>query len=295
MIGPLVAISGMLAAASAAPPRTATIAAVEISRVTHAGEGAEGVTRYTRDGCYQTESGGSTGGAAYARTSEAGCHLATDVAPVFARLDAIEKDALVREAAPGGGAGRGTPAPAPGGAETRVVLVRPDRTRWVAANRTAADDMLRAINELPGESQSDASPPGKPIGKGPQLVVLTVTSGGSQFRQFDAVLASDGRWWCTRMVLGPRPGLIEPPPAKPAAPLTDAPARLRRIYGNTAPQTRDDEPAEPTKLPGDIELSVQGAWPGQARGPIRPAGLADSVTRRFAAEMKALSPACAVR
>jgi hypothetical protein len=62
-----------------------------------------------------------------------------------------------------------------------------------------------------------------------------------------------------------------------------------------SPQTRDDGRAEPVKRPDGSEFSVEGAWPGQERGPIRPSWLADDVTRRFAAEMKALSPACAVR
>ena len=63
----LLAISGMLAATEPPSRAGAGIAAVEISFVTHVGEGAEGQKRFTRDGCYQAESGGSTGGAGYAR------------------------------------------------------------------------------------------------------------------------------------------------------------------------------------------------------------------------------------
>ena len=73
-----------LVAAEAAPARPVQPAAVEISFLTHAGEGAAGGKRFMRDGCYQIESGGSTGGAGYARDSQAGCHLPADVAAVFA-------------------------------------------------------------------------------------------------------------------------------------------------------------------------------------------------------------------
>src|SRR6185436_4178908 len=102
-VSPLLAISGMLAAEPAARPGTEP-AAVEISFATIAGEGAVGRRRFLRDGCYQVESGGSTGGAGYARASQAGCHLPADVAAVFARLGAIAGDALVREGAGRGGA-----------------------------------------------------------------------------------------------------------------------------------------------------------------------------------------------
>ena len=65
MLPTLIAISGMLAAAT--PGADATVAAVEIAFVTHAGEGAAGRKRFTRDGCYQVASGGSTGALATRR------------------------------------------------------------------------------------------------------------------------------------------------------------------------------------------------------------------------------------
>src|SRR5438552_518858 len=107
----------MLAAEAGAAERAP--AAVEISFATRAGEGAAGRRRILRNGCYQVESGGSTGGAGYARDSEAGCHHAADVAAVFARLGAVGGDALVREADAAGGAARGAPRGGPGATETR--------------------------------------------------------------------------------------------------------------------------------------------------------------------------------
>ena len=100
---------GLVAAGAAETPPARTRVAVEISFVTHAGEGAAGGKRFMRDGCYQIESGGSTGGAGYARDSQAGCHLPTDVAAVFARLGAIAGDALVRDGTARGGAAEAAP------------------------------------------------------------------------------------------------------------------------------------------------------------------------------------------
>src|SRR6185503_12605255 len=195
---------GLVAAEAAAAPPAKPVA-VEISFVTHVGEGAAGGKRFMRDGCYQVESGGSTGGAGYARASQAGCHLPADVAAVFARLGAIAGDALVREGAGRGGAAGGARGAGllGGESQTRVVLIRPDGSRWVAANQATADDVLRAVNELPSENQWYATLPTKAIGTGGQLVVLAVTG---QSKRTEAALAADGRWWCSRSVVGDRGG-----------------------------------------------------------------------------------------
>lgn len=289
----LVAISGMLAATE--PPARAggATAAVEISFVTHAGEGAEGQKRFTRDGCYQAESGGSTGGAAYAFESQAGCHRTADVAAVFARLDAIPTAALVREArAKGGGAPqRG---PTLGGAETRVVLIRTDGTRWMATNQATADDVLRAVNELPGENQWHMPAPDKPVGSGPQLLALMTAVGkGESSWRFEGSLASDGRWWCHRSTVGTRTGASRLP-TKNSAPIANAPARLGRILAGAQPDAREEPQAAADKH-ADEQISVESAWPGKARAPLRPAKLAGTVLHRFIGEMRTLSPVCEVR
>jgi len=290
----LAAISGMLAAAPAEPPR-AVPAAVEVSFATHAGEGAAGHKRFTRDGCYQTESGGGTGGAGYARDSQAGCYRPADVAAAFTALAAIGGDALVREGAGGGGAGaaRGAPArgPGSGGSEARVVVVRADGSRWVAANQTVADQLSAAVNGLPSENQWYAKPPEKPIGAGPQLVVLSVAvSAAAGFHRTQAALASDGRWWCYRNVVAER-GAEPKLPAKTPPALKGAAARLDRILQGAKPAASQqaDEPSKPST---GREISVEAAWPGQDRRPPRPATLADTVSGRFGAEMRAQSPAC---
>src|SRR5436189_6303478 len=107
MLSSLVAISGMLAAAPATPAR-APVAAVEISFVTHAGEGAAGVKRITRNGCYQGEWSGGTGGGD-ARDSQAGCLRPTDVEPVFTRPAGPAVGAPARQAKSTGPAAPGAP------------------------------------------------------------------------------------------------------------------------------------------------------------------------------------------
>lgn len=292
MLSIAMAISGMLAAEAAARAGTPP-AAVEISFVTHAGEGAAGRKRFTRDGCYQTESGGSTGGSGYARDSQAGCLLPADVATVFARLGTVAEGALIREkaASPKGGAAGGARAEGllPGGAETKVVLIRGDGSRWVAANKPTADDILRAVNELPSENQWYAEPPDKPVGPGAQLVVVSYTSGSSRT---EASLTADGRWWCNQSVVGAREG-DHKLPAKPPKPLqeTEAAARLARILKGMRPDTADDATAARDKSSGDSE-TAEVAWPGQPRAPLRPRRSITNVISRFASEMQSMAAPC---
>ena len=146
----------------------------------------------------------------YARDSQAGCHLPGDVAAVFAKLAAIAGDGLTREnagpaAAPA--AGRAPSGLLPGGAQTRVVLVRPDGSRWIGREQGHRRPAARRGQRAADENQWYATPPAKPIGAGAQLVVLAVaTSDGGGSKRTEASLASDGRWWCYRSVVGARGG-----------------------------------------------------------------------------------------
>jgi hypothetical protein len=290
-----------LCAAPAAPAAGAPggrVTAAEISFATHAGEGAEGRKRFTRDGCYQAESGGGTGGADYARDSQAGCHRPADVAAVFARLDAVAADALMREKPARAAAAGGAPARGPMdiGESTPVVLVRADGSRWTAANPRAASELRGLINDLPGENQWYAKAPEKPSGTGAQLIVLAVAASGSPgSRRTEGALTSDGRWWCYRSVIGPRGGENKLPAKAPAAlPPADAAARLGRILAGVRPDAAEDDTQPAAKHPERIETNVEVAWPGRPRGPLRPKRMADTVADRFGAEMQALSPACAI-
>ncbi|HEY7373536.1 MAG TPA: hypothetical protein VIF57_15355 [Polyangia bacterium] len=286
----------MLAADTVAAPPPAPVAAVEISYLTHAGEGASGQKRFTRDGCYQVESGGSTGGSSYARDSHAGCHLPTDVAAAFGRLDAIAADTLAREGARRGGDGDSARAPGrmPGGLETTVVLIRTDGTRWAAANRATADEIQHAVNQLPDENQWNAQPPQTPIGKGGQLLFLSAPcDDGGGTRRLEASLASDGRWWCHRSLVGDARG--EPAlPARRPPPLPGeaARARLGRILKDAVGAAEDWSGLcrNSRRLLEQFEPSVEVAWAGKARGPLQ--GSKGRVVKRFVNEMKSVSPIC---
>jgi hypothetical protein len=289
MILGLLAISGMLAETLMLEPREPAITAVEVSYATHAGEGAEGRKRFTPDGCYQVESGGSTGGSAYASDSQAGCHLPSDVAAVFAKLAAIPSDALEREqparARGTGGAPRNGMA---GFSETYVVVIKTNGSRWVAANKATADDILRAVNELPSENQWYAKPPEKPAGTGAQLLVVSF---GSPQSRTQASLTSEGRWWCYRSLIGPRTQ-IRKLPAKPARPLpaADAIGRLGRILRGARSAGSDDGATAADKR-ADRSETAEAMWPGQTRAPLR-SKIAPSVISRFADEMQSMAPAC---
>jgi hypothetical protein len=292
-------ISGIMAAdagAAVPAPRAAPVSAVEITFATHAGEGATGRKRFMPDGCYQSESGGGTGGAGYSRDSQAGCYLPGQGASEFAKLAAVGADGLTREHTNAGSAADGARAGGllAGESETRVVLIRPDGSRWVAANTRTRNLLLALVNDLPSENQWYATPPAKPIGDGAQLVVLAVTaSGGGGSKRIEASLASDGRWWCHRSVIGARGG-EEKLPASKALAVKDAPARLGRIFEGISPAAPDDAQSVSDKHSDGSETSVEVAWPGQGRGTLRPRSRAGKVANRFGAEMQSLSPACAI-
>jgi hypothetical protein len=290
MIGTLLAISGILAAQPAAAPRTQGVASVEVSFSTHAGEGAAGVKRFTREGCYQAESGGSTGGAGYAHDSQAGCHLSADVAAVFAKLDAVAGDALVREGERNGTGGAPRPNPTPGGSETNVVLIRTDGSRWVAAKEATGAQIQAAVNELPSENQWYAKAPPKPVGAGAQLVQISAWVAGN--RRTEGVLAADGRWWCHLNAMGTR-GAEDKLPAKPVKPLTsaNAVARLGRILKGIRPPAPDDKSTRIDHL--EPETLAQVTWSDQKTTPL-PQVPGHEVARRFGADLQALSPSCAI-
>jgi len=291
MILGLVAISGMLAADAAAAPQTQAVAAVEVSFLTHAGEGAAGQKRFGRDGCYQVESGGSTGGGSYARDSQAGCHLPADVAVVFAKLDAIPANTLEPERPPGESTTGGAPRfGISGTSETHVVLIRTNGSRWMAANKSTTDEILRAVNELPSENQWYAKPPEKPAGTGSQLLVVSAWTAGK--RRTEGMLAADGRWWCHLSAIGPRGG-SEKLPTKPVKPLTSksAVARLNWILWGVRPPHHDDKNAPTRKL--EPETLVQVTWFDQKSTPL-PQVAGYDVTMRFSVHMGTPTPVCAI-
>jgi hypothetical protein len=176
------------------------------------------------------------------------------------------------------------------------VLVRADGSRWLAANRTTGDDVLRAVNDLPSESQWYAPPPDKPLGGGAQLLVLANQVGGmtSSFR-IEGSLASDGRWWCHRSTVNAVRDEPARLPSQSPPPIKDAPARLGRILEGVHPDAPDPGASAAQTRGRGVELSVEVVWPGRTRARLRPWRMASAVVNRFAAEMQALARACGSR
>jgi len=247
-------VAAVALAAMAPPARAQSVSALELRFQTHVGEGARGIRRFHRDGCYERESEGGSGGPRV-RDSEAGCHEATAVASMFERLDrAAVASALV---------------PAKGDAGHDVIVVRRDGTRWAPADDKVAAALKSAADAHPGENQWYMEAPAAAVGTGPQLVVLQARSSSSRgSRNLQAALSADGRWWCLR-----------PGPAR-----KDAAALLQRI----AP--RPPGPAAESASSG--EITVQIVPPGGSRTTL-PAPAAAAALARFGREMRATSPTCA--
>jgi len=260
------------------------VAAIELTFSTHVGEGAVGRKRMGRDGCYQSESEGGTGGGGRAHDSEAGCHRAEDIERTFALISALPLRADM------------VPAKLPDD-QSRVVVIRADDTRWVPADDHAARELLRLVNSLPADNQWYAPPPANPVGKTAQLVVLSVSeTGGAGVRRLEAMVAADGRWWCHRSV--PAGAIEEPPLArKPAKPLSPEEARARLAFitaGLSPPGTARDDDAATARTGRGVNRTVEVAFAGGPRAPARPRHKAADVAKRFEAKMRPMAAACAL-
>jgi hypothetical protein len=281
----------LAAAAVAREPQRAELAYVEVSFTTHAGEGAQGVKRFFRDGCFAVASEGGTGGGR-ARESSAGCHLRRDVDETFAKLDALVKSGdVVRE--------RDAPGTNEGGAaghlvSERAVLVGKDGARWVAASQLGRMSLEGAIAALPSENLWFPPMPADPPGRGaPVLVAISWSRpGAGGARRLQASLVDDGRWWCARST-GARGGDGAENPARPPRALAaaEAKARLGRILRGVRRPADGDAEAKPAA--GDEAVSVEVAFADGLRDAVRPRSLTRTVADRFLAELRAQSPACA--
>ena len=129
------------------------------------------------------------------------------------------------------------------------------------------------------------------VGTGGQLVVLAVA--GKSTRT-EAALATDGRWWCYRSVVGERGGDPKLAAAKKPWRSRMRPPGSAGSSPGRALGARDEDKAASAKRSDRDETLVEVAWPGLARSPLRPRSLADTVADRFGAEMQALAPACAI-
>jgi hypothetical protein len=267
-----------------APAAGGKVAAIEHVFLTRAGEGARGTKVFYRNSCYASESAGRTGGAGMAHDSEVGCALGTAFADVFAQADMLMASA---GRAPGEGSrAGGRPRTMPGGEETSVTLVLADGSRRAAIGPDDAAQRRRLLDGLPPPPTWYAEPPQPPVGKGPQLIVLSARAGSTHLQ---ASLAASGSWWCHRSVVSDRSGDPKPPGAAPKALRADeAAAILARVLAGVSPAA-DGKGSFSTKRG---EISVEAAVAGGKRSPISSRQDAESAVSRFGAEMRRLSASC---
>src|SRR5215203_4401771 len=75
------------------------VAVIEVPFSTGGGDGASGVRRFFRNGCYEVVSEGGPG-AAKSKDSQAGCHLPGEVFEAFQQLDVLasaSRGAIIKE------------------------------------------------------------------------------------------------------------------------------------------------------------------------------------------------------
>ncbi len=271
------------------PASPAQVAAIEVPFSTGGEQGASGLKRFFRNGCYEVTSEG--GGKS--RDSQAGCHLPGEVTEVFQQLDTMASTsggAMVKEKGRPGGEGRGRQS----GAQVGAVVVRGDGSRWVSSNDDVAGQLLSAINGIPGENQWHAKRGDATVGKGPQFVAVSLSAPGDGGpRKLQASLSANGRWWCHRST-GGGGGAAAAGRAPKLASLIgrDAGARLGRILQGARPKgANDDDPEEAAT--GGLETSVELIFAGRSRSGLFPKRLSQTVAKRFTTEMARQSPICA--
>lgn len=292
MIAPgVVLFSLLLGELRSASP--AQFALIEVPFSTRAGDGASGLKRIFRNGCYQVVSESGSGAGA-SRNSQVGCHRPGEASQAFERLDLLASasgSGVVKEDPASSSGGRGNESGAR--AQARAVLVRGDGSRWVAANDDVAGELLSAINTIPSENQWHAKPPATPVGKGPQFVAVNVsTTGGTASRKLQASLSVDGRWWCHRWGVA-QAGDTSTARGRKLAPVNprEASGRLGRILKGARTRNPLEDDEEPPGASG-IELSVELVLAGRARTGLFPKRLSKVVAQRFAAEMSSHSQLC---
>ena len=224
-----------------------------------------------RDGCYQIESGGGTGGAGTRATARPAA-TAPPTSRRSSRASARSRATRWCATTPGGAArpsGARADGLLGGDSQTRVVLIRRTaRAGWRRIRRRPTTS-LRAVNELPSENQWYATPPanrsarvaswsccrwsGRRLDGAPKPCSRRTAAGG-------ATAASSASAVPNRKLPGKRVAAVAGC-ARPARPDPrrgePGPARRRRAR-------------RPDKRSDGVEISVEVAWPGQARAPAAP-------------------------
>jgi hypothetical protein len=296
----LLAAGGAAAAARAADAGRAgsgQVSAIETLSLTHVGEGSAGRRRVFRNGCYQSESRGGTGGG-QAHDSNAGCTTARSFADMFTQADALVADGvLVPEdpAAAAAAVGR-IFVSALDDAMTglKPVLVCADGRRLVARDKESAQHMERIVGMEPSIDAWYVTPPKPAIGSGAQLIALSVQkSARSSSRMLQASLVATGAWWCHLSVPtldSDAPQTFSQPTPRPLSP-TKAAGILDRVLAGISARALAEDAAK--DLPaGDSPILVEAAVGAGPRTHVRSTAAAPRAVKSFGNEMRAQSSAC---
>jgi hypothetical protein len=243
-----------------------------------------GRKRFDRDGCYQSESEGGTGGGGRAHDSEAGCHRAEDVERTFrAHLGA----AAARRCGAAQAARR-----------ANRVVVRP-RGRHALDPRPddqAARELALWSTACRPQNQWYAQPPANPWQDGAARRAVRVGDGGGPacagWRLSSPRMGAGGvTAACRRGERGAAAGAETPE----AAIARRGAGRLANITAGLSPPGSGarQRPAAARTAHG-INRTVEVAFAGGPRAPARPRHKAADVAKRFEARMRPLAAACAL-
>jgi hypothetical protein len=298
LLGAVGAAAGTARAADDARAGPGRVSAIETHSFTHAGEGSVGGRRVFRNGCYQSESRGGTGGG-QAHDSDLGCTAAGVFKDMFAQADTLlTGGALVPEGPAPDGAGKGRR----GGLAdhdndmqgARSVVIDTSGHRLVPRDAEAAKQLAAIVGREPSLDSWYVKPPKPAHGTGPQMIALSVQKSERRGeRMLQASLIVDGTWWCHLSVPtgyeDPPEGFSHPaprplPPAKAAAILASA------LTGISARSLAADEAKDlPT---GDSPILVEAAVGSGPRTHVRSATAAARAATSFGKEMRTQSSAC---
>jgi len=283
---------------AAAPSTRGLVSAIETRFLTHVGEGAAGRRRVFRNGCYQSDSRGGTGGG-QAQDSQAGCTTPSTFAAMFAKADEVVADGVLvpenpAEVAKDEAARHFVTALDDARVGLHPVVVCADGRRLVAKDKQASQRLEGVVGMEPSIDAWYVTPPKPALGAGAQMIALSARKvGRSGDRTLQASLVANGSWWCYRSIPtqgSDAPTTFSQPPPKPLPPAKAAAILDRVLAGISARALAADE-AKGLVIP-ERDIQVEAAVGSGPRTAIRSTTAVTGVATRFGGEMRAQSSAC---
>jgi hypothetical protein len=285
-------------ATDVAPPTPGPVSSIETRFLTHFGEGAAGRRRVFRNGCYQSESRGGTGGG-QAKDSQAGCTTPSIFAAMFAKADEVVAAGVLvpenlSEVTKEQSAQHVVTALDDTSVGLHPVVVCDDGRRLVAKDKQASQLLERVVGMEPSIDPWYVTPPKPALSAGAQMIALSARKiGRSGEGTLQASLVASGSWWCHRSIptLGAAaPTTVSRPTPKPLPPARAAAILDRVLAGISARALAADE-AEGLAVP-ERDIQVEAAVGLGPRTAVRSTTAVTRVATRFGDEMRAQSSAC---